>query len=590
MAWGNIIGLYALLALVPFIILYFIKPKPKEMIFPSLLFLFKQKGSVYRSSFFRNFLKDLLFLLQLIVLVLLAVSVAEPMIKVDQTVITRNTVLVLDLSASMSADGVFDEMIKNAKGALSSVNSIIFAENTPLIALEEGSKGEALEILDVLKPKATSTNLGDSIALAGEMVDEGRVVVVSDFIVTEGPDPLVAKNLLESKGLIVDFINVGKNADNLAITDVKVTKPKTTIYFKNYYQEAKDVHTRIGSLEKTLRIKPNSIETISIATPPGLTKIEITDKDAMMADNFAYISTPENILIRVLLITNSESKFIESALTASPQIELTVATPPIVPEPNHDVVIFSDFDESLLLPGTYEIIENYVRKGHAVIFAAQDKMPQTSLLPVSIKGLKEEDNAVITTKIINKITRDIDFGSVNKYLETEPVASSVVVAAAGESPVLAMKELGGGSTVYYGIFDKDTDFKYSPSYPIFWNNLLNHLARSEDLNDFNFKTGTILALGTRQTVEAPSGPVTTNNLLLDEVGVYTFEEKKIVANLANEKESNIGKTETQFKGGKITEFGTTTRKVDKSIVKYLAIIALILILLELFVIKRRGEL
>ncbi|MBW2987557.1 BatA domain-containing protein, partial [Candidatus Woesearchaeota archaeon] len=155
MAWGNIVGLYALLALVPFIILYFIRPKPKEMIFPSLSFLVRQKGSIYKSSFLRNFLKDILFLIQLIVLILLAVSVAEPMIKVDQTVITKNTVLVLDISASMSAKGIFDDVIKNAKGALSNTNSIILAENTPLIALDEGKRGEALEIIDSLRAKGT---------------------------------------------------------------------------------------------------------------------------------------------------------------------------------------------------------------------------------------------------------------------------------------------------------------------------------------------------------------------------------------------------------------------------------------------------
>jgi len=589
MAWGNIVGLYALLALVPFIILYFIRPKPKEMIFPSLSFLVRQKGSIYKSSFLRNFLKDILFLIQLIVLILLAVSVAEPMIKVDQTVITKNTVLVLDISASMSAKGIFDDVIKNAKGALSNTNSIILAENTPLIALDEGKRGEALEIIDSLRAKGTSTNLGDAIALAGEMADEGRVVIISDFVSTEGPDPVVAKNLLETKGLVVDFINVGKAGDNVAITDVRVTKPKTTIYFKNYYEEQKDVHVKIGSLEKTLRIKPSSVETISIATPPGLTKIEILDADDMMMDNIGYISTPEDVKIRVLLVTNSESKFLQSALTASPQIELTIANPPIVPEPNHDVVIFTDVDNSKLLPGTFQSVENYVRKGNAVIFAAQQGMPSTKLLPVTVIGEKEED-AEVSTEIVNKITRDLEFGSVNKYLDVEAAANSAVLASADETPIIVIKELGAGNTVYYGIFDQDTDFKYSPGYPIFWNNLLNHLARSEDLNDYNYKTGTILALGSRQSVQTPSGTVTTNNLLLDEVGPYILEGRKIVANLANEKESNIGKTGAQVEGGKLTDFSTTTRKADKSIVSYLAILALILIFLELFIIKRRGDL
>src|SRR3989344_5097856 len=95
------IGLWSFLALVPFIILYLIRPKPKEMTLPSLMFLLKLKGSTAKTSFLKNILKDLLFLLQLLALCLLALSVADPFTEVSKLVSTTNVALVIDTSASM---------------------------------------------------------------------------------------------------------------------------------------------------------------------------------------------------------------------------------------------------------------------------------------------------------------------------------------------------------------------------------------------------------------------------------------------------------------------------------------------------------
>ena len=59
------IWLYALLLLIPFILLYLIGPKPKHKVIPSLMFLFKDLGRDKRTNFFRRLIRDLLFLLQL---------------------------------------------------------------------------------------------------------------------------------------------------------------------------------------------------------------------------------------------------------------------------------------------------------------------------------------------------------------------------------------------------------------------------------------------------------------------------------------------------------------------------------------------
>ncbi|MBW3014082.1 BatA and WFA domain-containing protein, partial [Candidatus Woesearchaeota archaeon] len=580
MEWGNTVGLYALASLVPFIILYLVRPRPKDLTVPSLMFLFRHPGTRHKSSFLRNFLKDMLFLMQLLVLLLLCFSIADPLIKVDQTVISKNTAIVIDVSASMGLSGVWTKALAEAKKSIGSRTSIILAENTPVSLLEGGSRGDALEILNGLKPKGTSTNLGDAIAVASETIEDGRVIVISDFLVTEGPDPIVAKNLAESKGLAVDFINVGKEEGNFAITDIRVGKVKSTIYFKNFYDTEQTVAIKIGTLEKTFDMAANSVEIISIATPPGLTKVEILNTDHMPEDNIGYISTPEDNRVRVLLITNNENAFLKSALTASPNVDLEVAIPPIVPDPNHDVVVFNDFDASKLLPGTFESITNYVRKGNNVIFTAQDNMPDTSLIPAIINGLNEE-SAEVVPKVINELTKDIEFGRVAKYFNATAAPNSVVLAKIkdSENDIVVVKELGAGKTVYYGIFEKDNDFKYSPSYPIFWNNLLFHLAFSQDLGDYNYKTGTILNLGTPTKVNTPSGYLTAQHIFMDEIGIYEFPDKKVAVNLINEKESNLQKSEEKYKSSQILEeFEKSKKKVDKSLISYLAIIALIIVL------------
>ncbi|MCK4670111.1 MAG: BatA and WFA domain-containing protein [Nanoarchaeota archaeon] len=591
MEWGNIIGLYALASLVPFIILYLIRPRPKDLTVPSLMFLFKHPGSKQKSSFLRNFLKDMLFLLQLLVLLLLCFSIADPLIKVDQTVISKNTAIVLDVSASMGLSGVWDSAIAEAKKAIGSKTSIVLVENTPVSVLEGGSRSDALRILNSLKPKGTSTNLGDAIAVASETIEEGRIMVISDFLVTEGPDSIVARNLAESKGLAVDFINVGKEEGNYAITDIRVAKVKSTIYFGNFHDKEQTVAIKIGTLEKTFNMQPNSVEVISIATPPGLTKVEILNTDHLPADNVGYISTPDQNKIRVLLITNKENAFLKSALTASQNVELDVAIPPIVPDPNHDVVVFNDFDASKLLPGTFETLTNYVKRGSSVIFTAQKRMPDTSLIPANIGPLGNESSDLVPG-LVNALTKDIEFGSVAKYFNATAAPNSMVLAKTEDdnTPVIVTKDLGAGKIVYYGIFDDQNDFKYSPFYPIFWNNLLYYLAYSQDLSDYNFKTGAILNLQTPTKVKAPSGYLTTQNLLLDEIGIYELPNKKIAVNLANPKESNLKKSEDKYRSSKILEeFEKGKRKVNKSFVTYLAIIALIFIMFEMYYIKRRGD-
>src|SRR3989337_3817043 len=106
----NQIGLYALLSIIPLIIIYLLRPRPLKIKIPSLMFLLDIEKKK-RLNVFRKFLKDPLFLIQLFVLTLVALAIAAPFIMANEQAGGGSTVIVLDASASMQADGRFDKAV-----------------------------------------------------------------------------------------------------------------------------------------------------------------------------------------------------------------------------------------------------------------------------------------------------------------------------------------------------------------------------------------------------------------------------------------------------------------------------------------------
>ena len=239
MGFEQTIGLWALAALAPFIIIYLIKPKPIEKVIPSLMFIIKNQSFMQQNSFLKRLLMNLLFLIQLLALAGLAFSIAQPFVTLPYKASAEHTVLVIDASASMQTkydSGTrFTKAIAEAKTYLSGSMSIVLAENTPVVMMQEGSVSEARDMLNNLKPKATTSNVGDAMLMANDLLNEnkGRIVVFSDFLSTEGPDVLVTKRALAAQEQNVIFVDLAKKATNYGIVDATITKTKTKISIKN---------------------------------------------------------------------------------------------------------------------------------------------------------------------------------------------------------------------------------------------------------------------------------------------------------------------------------------------------------------------
>ncbi|MFC1704736.1 BatA and WFA domain-containing protein [Nanoarchaeota archaeon] len=598
-------GLWGLLALVPFILMYLIRPRLKEKVIPSLMFLLKNNKRSIQASFLRNLMRNFLFFIQLIILAGLAFSLAMPYITVPYKSSAENTVVVLDLSASMQTKyGMgtrFDKAISEIKPRLSGRVSIILAQNQPLVLLNDGRVEEALNLLSRLKPKATTTNIGDAVASAKDLLKgkKGKIIVASDFISDEESDLGVIRRDLMAKGNIVEFINVANKARNLGIIDMDVNKYETKVRVKNANPGGEDVTVKLIKDNKvldeaTISIAANSIEALGFETPLGISSIELDVKDDLAVDNKAYISTPLSKKIRVLLITNEKDSYLQYALESSNDIELEIRNPPTINAFNidHQVIIIDKVDKAEIIPSDIVDIKRYIQDGGKLIITAQEDLAQIDwlgMLPIAIEEIS--DASIICIDLINQFTQQFDenkcFTS-SKYFIGTAKEGTAVIASAGINPIMMLKEQKRGSVFYYGIIDDTSNFKTQPAYPIFWNELINHLVETGDVRDYNFKTGVMLPI-TEQSVKTPTISIKTEVLFLEEAGLYELKDKTIAANLLDEMESEVsGEGILDEEGAEITT-GSETEEVDMSLEMALVVLALVLLWIELFYIKGRGD-
>ena len=88
------LGLLALIAVAIFIFLYLRRPKPQEKIIPSLMFVMQDNKRSRQYSFFQKLMTNLLFLLQLLSILGLALVAAAPFAKLKYDVTLENTVII----------------------------------------------------------------------------------------------------------------------------------------------------------------------------------------------------------------------------------------------------------------------------------------------------------------------------------------------------------------------------------------------------------------------------------------------------------------------------------------------------------------
>jgi len=606
------------LSVIPLIIVYLLKPKAKDVLIPSVMFIAqiteKQK-KIARTI--RKIIKDPLFLIQLLILILLILAIASPYTEERTEIRGGHTIIVLDSSASMQAGDRFAKAIELAGEHLTARNSIILAENIPVLALHNGDLDAAREVLEGIPMTATTADLYQAILLGSAMLTdgEGGIVVISDFANWEGEDPNVAKKLAEADGIDVSFVSVSGGRNDLAITggwladgiDASGSR-KYTCIIKNYmfspvdatidvlYSGERSTHNLVLGASESEYFALNDIGV-------GVTEIIVHPDDDMMVDNHAYIVIPASETYTVLYISDYEDAPSATVITLLTSVDATFLTQVEARKPNvhdYDAVVVGLCNGSLH-SSLCDRLADYAASGGKVVVMAQEGLPLSDtgrLLPISFSA--EANETAITEVRESVMLRDIDVRdiAIGHYLKGVGKKGSVAwVLAEDGTPIISFWRVGPGKVVYLGIPDLTgddawNDFHTMPEYPIFWLNMIDYLCGTGGVESCNKQTGYTMQFDSKIRATTPDGRVIrTNNLLLDQTGIYELPDKLVSVNLYDAAESNLegsGITATETVGT-ITEktVRTTTKKEFDWV---LLILALVLICAELYYIRSRGEL
>lgn len=593
------IGLWALAGILPFLILYLIRPRPKKLELPSLMFFIRYSGKSVVSSFLRAILRDLLFFIQIVIVLALLLIPSQPHMPTQVSVTAENTVLVIDTSASMQAkeDGTsrLDKALAEANKLIGQKTTIVLAKEVPELLIKDAIPQTAIQALKAIRPTETGSRIGEAMLMAAEELEgNGRIVVLSDFDNTDGVSPTTAMNVIETKGKKVNLINLGKKKlDNIAIIDFVPGDPSSTAYIRNYGGKDATIQLKVGEDRRQLNIPAGGLEPVQFKTPPGVNELSIETGDALSQDDILRISGPPQDKIKVLLITNDKSKFLSSALTSSPLIDLAIAEPPILPKFDsgaYDIYVIANLKNSEVLPGTFPDLVQAARSGAGVIIQTQEGIGTFDwgqLLPVELTG--EGSGGAVKVDQETTLTRDIQFGSLKWYATAKPTPGTLSLAStADNSTIIALKPTGTGTIAYVGIAET-SDFKLQPDYPIFWQRLLKLLAKRQDVRDLNKKTGDTVAVPEGKTLSGPDGDTEGPIVLLERAGIYEIGDTTIAVNLLDARESALASHEIAEAVTDAASLAKVTEERQLHLETWLLIAAAVFLLIELLFLKVRGD-
>ena len=593
---GNKIGLYSFISFIILLVLYFMRPKPFKKVIPSLIFLESGRKQLSMTAFFRKFVKDWIIIVQIFLLLALCLATLDLSTNIYFRQISKDVVFVIDASASSKASDngkiMFNRYKDLARSKIGIRNSIILVKNTPEILAKQTNPANALRILSTIKPTDSLSNIWDAMMIASDISIAGsKIIVLSDFIDSGNKDLSIAKRILEAKGLTVELINPKENdLSNIGIIKYTIRSNNAIIDVKNF--DSIERSFEILNNDEIIKISPFSVEQFSIALEEGVNEIEIKTKDDFTVDDKINIIVPKVSDTEVLFVTNKKNTFLRTAFESMKSLNIKKQEPPIVSVGDQKLFVLDNINYNSLLPGTLDEIKEKVHSGSSLIITAQENLDTEMLKDILPVEINQESK--LSVEIINKATieklQEYDFGLSSKYYMTKlSNNNSIVIAEANDkerSPVIVLTKHGQGNVLFYGIFDNDNPFKLNTQYPLFWVNMIELLTQKDNVRNVNLKIGDIIY---GEQIKDPNGKSVSDYTLTSKRGIYELRNREIAVELLNSIESDINR-KPKLSQETVKSDNEEKSKQAVDLVPFLVIVALIISFLEIYFLKKRGDL
>ena len=552
------------------LILIYLRQRTRTRIeVPSLLFWTDVPEDRVRS---RRFRPDLLFLLQILLLLLLIGGLLHPYWSrtVTETRGDRQ-ILVFDLSASMQAyeNGVrrFDLALDQAKDVLhdlaplDEVMLIGIAARPQVISGFTTDHRLVLHRLEGLRPQDTGTQLELGIELALVQRDRaGRQAQIHVF--TDLPSNQLS--LSETQQQALTYHRVGETDDNMALASVHVyqnpfqdySQAQAYILVRNYANRTKTATLRVelngqAVFQEAFSLSANNTRSFSLGgfTGPGQLAVHLESEDALAVDNHALNWVAERRSWQLVLVSPAAHlhQEVQQLSRALPGVTLHSTmpedfSPTQVSE--QDVVLFHQFVPDGVVPANSLYIFPPV---------------ENSLFPVLTEAA---DLTILDWNDEHEILHNLQYVEALPFKQARILAlpswAQVLISSKtnhGEIPLALTGERDGQRIVCLA-FDlgagnlTDSD---NLTLLVLFLNALRWLRPPNPLDPHMLPAGDVFFLPTDAPLDGArlSTPQTEVQVLeadtvpLDQVGIYRIEtdtyHAELYANLFDEAESNIGR-------------------------------------------------
>lgn len=475
-------GLWFLTLIPMFVLMYILKQRYEERTVSSLYLWQQVVMDMEATSPFQRLKKNLLFFLQLLILLLCIFALTNPFIWWKNNNY-QNVVMVIDASGSMSALGEKHNKLEEARAkAEEYINSLSAGTRITLISAAKNfkvevsgstDKKEVLTKLDRIEPTNSAGNLEDTYSLVKAISDQYesyRIVYFTD-------------HGMDLKGLNGEIIELGPQRPNVSLDYIAESMAdnglKVMIRVTNHSTENADAEICLYGEEKLISIKNEALnggetKTVYFDNVPAENKYiygELSKEDGLLEDNRIYSVIKQKEAKKVLLSTD-QNVFLEKALHTLKDIELFKTLPDEQINQEFDLYIFDGNHEGQL-----------PEKGNMLFLN-----PQKDNAFFKVGEVVNGGKASILTHASTKYMDNSDF-VVSKINSVDlPYWASPLIRIDDRNVAFA-GEMKGQKIAAIGFDLHNSDFPLTLEFPVFINNLISYLVDRDTMSNTQYNCG-----------------------------------------------------------------------------------------------------
>ncbi|MGO8677194.1 MAG: vWA domain-containing protein [Limisphaerales bacterium] len=599
-------------ATIPVVVLFYLLKRKRVVKLVSSTILWQRFLSETQASApFQRLRKNWLLLLQVLLLALAVFALSRPYFAAKAKP-AELRVIILDASASMQATDESPSRFEKARAeALKWVDSL--AGSDQMVVLLAGANAEVKQSATSEKPllrralqacvcSDSPTRLLSALRMAESLVRDQKSAEVHLF--SDGAAPDLGEFESKDRPLPLIFHRVGKGSNNLGITGLDARANPEDARQRAVYANIGNFSTNALQTDVELLFEDRILERRPLTIPAGdaspqvflanqsrdgVFTVRLTAKDDLAADNQASIVSLLPKPVKVLLVTRG-NRFLEKALRAAADVELTVSATLADSAAGFDFVVLDD-----VAPATW---------------------PQGNVLAIHVLNTNWVENLatvegppIVDWRSSHPLMRYAGFDNVQvKESYTAKVPSwAVSLADAPQASLILAGELGRQRIVWIGFDILESNWPLRVSFPIFIANA------AQWLDPANAKTSQLLVkagdpfrltLGRPETsaqVSLPGGRTRTVSIDPNasefvfgdtlKQGVYRVRlgtnDTLFCVNLLDAAESNIRPLD-QLALGKYTKVrATSVQRANMEVWRTFALLAFLVLLGEWWYYHRR---